>query len=294
MSQISSQMLVPPNSSAPGAASTNPYGPVTPVSNIPTVPGAQGSVGGTIQQGYLGAGSPTGNAIVAGAANAAQSAGSVTPTTTAGAGAFTIAPPAPVTQTNPALAGGINQFSADVPYFTAEQNAQNKQQYEQQQAALGAIGTGYNNALSAVGGAGQSELQQLQLQRQQQTGAAENQMANAGLTGSTVDNTAQNAANQTFNLGATSLAEQIGAEYAGLFSQGGTALANELNNTTFTNDNSFLLQGMAAQSNMYIAQQAQLTQKSIATQAGQTALEVAGIGAFAQVAGAAGKGAAGG
>ena len=211
------------------------------------------------------------------AANVASTAPPVTPAQTVGAGQFSVTPPPPVTITNPPAASNIQEFPQVLPYLTAEQNQANAQQYATLSAGENILGQGYQSALGQLGTAGASEMQQLQLQQQQTIGQSESQMAQAGLTGSSVDATATAQANRTYNLAATSLQEQVAAAKSQVIQQGAQAMAQYLAAPEYTNDNSTLLQGMAAQSNVQLSEQGLATQSSAASQANNTALTSAGI-----------------
>lgn len=203
-----------------------------------------------------------------------------------GAGVFSGTTTPPATVTSAPYGGTINQFGADIPYFTAQTNLANAQQQAEQTQALGQLGTGFNTALGQLSTAGASESQALQNQYQQNLGQNAQAMANAGLTGSTVDAGGMASAQRTLNLGQTQLAEQIGSAKATLIAQGSQALAAQEVQPQYQNDNSLLLQGMAAQSNVALSESSLATQQNIASSANTSNLISAGVAAGTGLVGA--------
>lgn len=289
MSAASSGLLQIPNPmgnpGAPAVPGSQYIAP--PISYTPTAGGVAGTVGGVEQQGYVGAGQAATEQQLANAANAAQNAGPITTPVSVGSGSFAVTPPPPVTNTNPVKAGGINQFSADLPWITAQENAANQQQYAEEVQGLQALTAGYGGAIQQENTLGASEQQQIQQQEQLTEGQNTAAMANAGLQGSTIQASNQASAQRTANLAATSNIENIASVRAQTMQSYGTALANFLAAPSYTNDVSTLLQGMEAQSNYQLSVSSLQQQQNEATAANSTALYTAGIGAAGSLLGGA-------
>jgi hypothetical protein len=211
---------------------------------------------------------------------------SVVPSQNTGTGSFQAMAPAPATVTAPPFSQNVNQIPLDIPYFTAQQNQQNQQQYNTLTSGLNTLGQGYQQGLNQLTLAGASEQQQLQLQQNNALGQNTEAMANAGLTGSSVESSQRALTQNTYNMATTALAEQVGAAKAQVLTQGSQAMATYLAQPQYTNDNNILLQGMAAQSNVQLSGEANATQQQIASSAQSSAETTAGITAGTSALGA--------
>lgn len=216
-----------------------------------------------------------------GAAASQINAPPVTTPTQAGSGIFSVTPPAPTTITSPAYAGSIADFGGMVPYLNAQANQQNAQQYASLQSEENILGQGSNQALGQLSSLGATAGQQLELQYQGNVGQNAEAMANAGLTGSTVDQTGVAQAQRTLNLGQTALAEQVGSAKASVIQQGTQAMAAYEAAPQYVNDTNTLLSGMAAESNAALTESSLSSQANIANQANTTNLISAGATALA-------------
>jgi hypothetical protein len=168
---------------------------------------------------------------------------------TVGAGQFQLSPAPPPTVATPPPLGYALNYNNLSPYLTAQTNEANQQTYSNLSQGLGLLGTGSNAAQQDISTLGASESQQIQTQLQNSIGQNDAQMAESGLTGSTVGAAMNAQAQRTANLAQTALVEQVGTAQAQVAVQGAGAMANYLAAPSYNNDNSTLLSAATAMSN---------------------------------------------
>ena len=168
---------------------------------------------------------------------------------TVGAGQFQLSPAPPPTVATPPPLGYALNYNNLSPYLTAQTNEANQQTYSNLSQGLGLLGTGYNAAQQDVSTLGASESQQIQTQMQNSIGQNDAQMAQSGLTGSTVGAAMNAQAQRTANLAQTALVEQVGTAQAQVAAAGAGAMATYLAAPSYNNDNSTLLSAATAMSN---------------------------------------------